>query len=435
MALGGGSFIAQNKILPGSYINVVSSAASNPSLSDRGIAAVGINTGWGAAGKVFEISNADFQKNSLQLLGLPYTDPKLKGLREIFLHASTVLAFRLDGSGDTASNDFATAKFPGTVGNSIKITIRQNVDDDSKFDVLTFVGSSQVDSQTVSSADDLAPNDFVTFKPSASLAATAASSLSGGSDSDIDAEAHQSLLDALEAHSFNTLACVSNTQSVKALYAAFCKRLRDEMGQKCQVVVHNLNADYEGVINVKNSPSDNGSAAYDLVWWVTGVAAGTPVNSSASNMLYDGEFTIDSSLSQRQLEAAIEAGEFTFHNVGNNVRVLTDINSLVTLSDTKGSSFKSNQTIRVIDQIANDIAVLFNSKYLGSVPNDDSGRSALWMDIVKHHSDLLSSRAIQDFKDEDISVNQGDSPTSVVVSDAITPVHAMEKLYMTVTVS
>lgn len=435
MALGGGSFIAQNKILPGSYINVVSSAASNPSLSDRGIAAVGINTGWGVSGEIFEISNADFQKNSLQIFGLPFDHVKLKGLRDLFLHASTLLAFRLDGGGDTASNDFATALYPGTVGNSIKITVRQNVDDDTKFDVITFVGSSQVDSQTVSSADDLVPNKFVTFKSSAVLSATAASSLSGGTDSDIDGEAHQSLLDALEAHSFNALACVSDNQSVKALYAAFCKRVRDEMGQKCQVVVHNFNADYEGVINVKNSVADVNASGAELVWWVTGVAAGTPVNSSASNMLYDGEYSINSSLSQKQLESAIQSGEFTFHKVGNNVRVLTDINSLVSLSDTKGSAFKSNQTIRVIDQIANDIAVIFNSKYLGSAPNDDSGRSALWMDIVKHHSELLNSRAIQDFKDEDISINQGDSPTSVVVTDAITPVHAMEKLYMTVTVS
>ena len=53
-----------------------------------------------------------------------------------------------------------------------------------------------------------------------------------------------------------------------------------------------------------------------------------------------------------------------FHNVNGDVRILEDIDSLITVSDTKGDVFKSNQTIRVCDQIANDTAVLFNTRYL-----------------------------------------------------------------------
>lgn len=115
--------------------------------------------------------------------------------------------------------------------------------------------------------------------------------------------------------------------------------------------------------------------------------------------------------------------------------MLEDINSLVTVSDNKGEIFKDNQTIRVIDQIANDIAVLFNTKYLGVVPNDAAGRISLWSDIVKHHEQLQDIRAIEEFSDEDVTVMQGNSKKSVVVNDAVTVVNAMAKLYMTVTVS
>ena len=38
MALGGGTFLVQNKILPGAYINFISVANASASLSDRGIA-------------------------------------------------------------------------------------------------------------------------------------------------------------------------------------------------------------------------------------------------------------------------------------------------------------------------------------------------------------------------------------------------------------
>ena len=135
------------------------------------------------------------------------------------------------------------------------------------------------------------------------------------------------------------------------------------------------------------------------------------------------------------MAAAIKAGEFTLHKVGSDVRVLEDINSMVTTSDTQGDIFKDNQTIRVIDQIANDIAVLFNTKYLGVVPNDNAGRTSLWSDIVKHHQQLNDIRAIEDFADSDVSVAQGNTKKSVVVTDAVTVVNAMGKLYMTVTVA
>ena len=234
--------------------------------------------------------------------------------------------------------------------------------------------------------------------------------------------------------SFNALGCLSTTDAIKGLYVNFCKRLRDEMGKKFQVVVYNKAADYEGVVNVKNAVTDTGAAGSELVYWVTGVIAGTAVNASALNKKYDGEFAVNVAYTQSQLETAIRSGEFTLHQVGDDVRVLSDINSLVTTSDTKGDIFKDNQTIRVIDQIANDIAVLFNTKYLGVVPNDNAGRISLWADIVQHHQNLQTIRAIENFTDADVAVAQGETKKAVVVTDAVTVVNAMEKLYMTVTI-
>ena len=61
--LGGGTFTAQNKILPGSYINFVSLNKANAGLSDRGIVTMPLILDWGESDKVVEITNADFQKN------------------------------------------------------------------------------------------------------------------------------------------------------------------------------------------------------------------------------------------------------------------------------------------------------------------------------------------------------------------------------------
>lgn len=427
--LGGGTFVTQNKVLPGSYINFVSLAKASATLSNRGIVAMPLELDWGVESAVFEVTKADFQKNSLKIFGYAYTDEKMKGLRDLFMNIKTLYAYRLTSGGNKATNTFATAKFGGIRGNDLKIVIQANVDVPADFDVKTVLGTTVVDEQTVSSAAELVANDYVTFKTGAKLAVTASTPLTGGTNGTVDGTAHQAALDKFEAYSFNALGVVTTDEVTKGLYVNFAKRLRDEVGQKFQVVVHNKAADYEGVVNVKNNATESTAA---LVYWVTGIIAGCEVNKSNLNKKYDGEFTVEADYTQAQLEAAIKAGEFALHKVGSDIRVLSDINSLVTVSDTKGEIFKDNQTVRVMDQIANDIAVLFNTKYLGNVPNDAAGRISLWSDIVKHHEQLAEIRAIEDFSDADVVVSQGDTKKSVVVQDAVTVVNAMAQLYMTV---
>ena len=123
MALGGGTFVTQNKTLPGAYINFVSAAAASATLSDRGIATMPLELDWGKEGEVFEVTNGDFQKNSMEIFGYEYTNDKLKGLRDLFLGARTLYAYRLNGGGTKASNTYAEALYGGTRGNDLKIVL------------------------------------------------------------------------------------------------------------------------------------------------------------------------------------------------------------------------------------------------------------------------------------------------------------------------
>ena len=171
MALGGGTFTSQNKELPGAYINFVSAASASAALSDRGIATMPLELDWGIEGEVFEVTNEDFQKNSLKLFGYAFDSPKMLGLNDLFMGAKTLYAYRLNGGGDKAANTYATAKYCGVRGNDLKIVIQKNADDASKYDVTTYFGTVKVDTQTVAKAADLVANDYVTFK-AADLAIT-----------------------------------------------------------------------------------------------------------------------------------------------------------------------------------------------------------------------------------------------------------------------
>lgn len=434
--LGGGKFTIQNKKLPGTYINFVSATKASQNMSERGIAAVALELNWGNDTDIFSVNAEDFVKNSLKIFGYNYADEALKKLRELFINVKTLHIYRLNNAGDKATNTFATAKYSGTRGNDLRVVIVQNIDDPSMFDVSLYLGTTLVDKQTVASSADLIDNDFVVWNKNAELAPNAGISLAGGTNGTVDGEAHQTFLDKLETYGFNALCCASSDNTIKQLYINYTKRMRDEIGVKFQTVVHNAtNADYEGIVNVKNEiVTDVVSEKINAIYWVTGIIASCAINKSNTNKIYDGEYEIAVNYTQSQLEECLDRGEFVLHKVGDDVRVLEDINSLVTLTDEKGEDFKSNQTIRVIDQVATDISTLFNTRYLGNVQNNASGRVSLWNDIVSLYKQYYQLQAIEDFDSTEIVVEQGDDRKSVVVDGNIKPVNCMSKLYMTVVI-
>lgn len=432
--LGGGTFNAQNKKLPGTYINFASASRASASLSDRGIVAIPLLMDWGAADEVFEVSNEKFVNNSLKIFGYDYSHDKMKGLRDLFKNTKKLYAYRLNGKGTKATNTYAEAKYPGIRGNDLKIIISKNVDDETKFDVKTVLEFKEMDVQTVKNSSELVANDWVTFK-SAELQETASTPLASGTNgTEVTTSEYQAFLNAIESYSFNALGCPVEDAKINELFVTFTKRMRDEVGAKFQTVVYRKPADYEGVISVENEVTDDVNKA-SVVYWTTGAQAGCAVNKSLTNTAYDGEFKIKVDYTQSQLADALESGKFIFHNVTGEVRVLEDINTFTSVTDEKSIDFSNNQTIRVIDQIANDVAALFNTKYLGKIPNNASGRISLQSDVVAIHRALEDIQAIENFSADDIVVAQGDTKKSVVLTDKITGINAMSQLYMSCVIS
>lgn len=426
MALGGGSFLTQNKILPGSYINFVSAASSNANISDRGYAAVAVELDWGEEEKIFAVTANEFMTDSMKIFGYGYGDEKLTGIREVFLNAATVYFYRLN-KGEKAECKFAKAKYSGKRGNDIEIEVNEN---SGKYTVTTFMAGEEVDSQEVTSVSEIKDNDFVVFKKEAVFSGSEKVSLTGGSNGSVSSSAHQTFLDKLESISINTLGCLSDDESIKKLYVQYTKNMRDDYGVKFQTVVHKYEAEYEGVINVENDAEEG--EKYSLVWWVTGAAAGCEINESLTNKLYDGEYGVFTDYKQSELEEGIKKGKFMFHLNGDEVRVLEDINSYTEFKSGKDSNFGENQIIRLLDQTGNDIAVMFNEYYLGKVQNNAAGRTAFWNDIVTYNRELESLGVIENFVPEDVIVEMGKDKKTVSVTNPITPVCAMAKLYMTV---
>lgn len=434
MALGGGIWVTQNKVLNGTYINFISAARASTTLSDRGYVALAMELDWGKDEEVFTVTQEDFQKDSLKIFGYAYDSDELKGLRDLFKNATTLYAYKLN-KGVKASNTFATAKYSGTKGNYIKIVIAKNVDNESLFDVTTYLKTKEIETQTVSVSSELVNNDYIDFK-NAPLAETS-TTLTGGTNGEaITGTEYQVFLDKIESYNFNVLGCLSTTESIKSLFVAFTKRMRDSVGAKFQTVLYKYEkCDYEGIISVDNSIVGENDLESSLVYWTIGAEGGCAVNKTVENKKYDGEFTVNTNYTQTQLIAGIKAGKFIFHRVSDDIRVLNDINTLTNYTTEKGEDFASNQVMRVLDQVANDTAILFNTKYIGQFPNDASGRISLWNDIVDLAKKLEKIRAIQEFSSDNVVVEKGETKRAVLVTQTINPTVAMGQLYMAVYVA
>lgn len=428
MAWGAGGFTAYNKVLPGTYINYISLSSASVAASERGTAALGLELPWGEEGKILRLTTEELTGQSQTLFGCDATSEALRPLREALLNASTVLCYRLNGGGTKASCTLATAKYSGTAGNRLRLTVEADADEPTDYVVKTYLDAALVDTQTVSTAAELTDNDYLSFVTTGSLTENAGLALTGGTDGEVTAASHQQFLNLLEAESFDTLGYAGTQEEIKRLYAQYTTRLR-ENGAKFQTVLYQFAADHEGVVNVGNACEGENPAA--LVYWVTGLCAGTAANETAFNAVYDGEYTVSANLTMTDLEERIRTGVFTLHKVGSELRVLKDCNSLVNLTAEKGEVFRDNRTIRVLDGIAKDTASLFMTSYMGKIPNTAAGRSALRADMVKLLRSLYESGAIDNFETDDVTVKTGEDKTSVIVSVAVEIPGAMEKLYMT----
>lgn len=421
MALGGGTFTSHNKVLPGAYYNVISAARASSSLGERGVVALPIALQWGNEG-VLTVTAEDFQKDSLALLGYAYDAAELAPVRDVFKNAQKAHIFNLADKGAVAAFcNYGTAKKAGTRGNALQVVIQKNIDNESLFDVTLYFDNTIVFEQTAATVADLSENDFVTWSSQA-LAVTAGIPFTGGEDGTVDAAAHQKAIDAFETYNFNVLIAPADAID---LYVAFTKRMRDQVGVKFQTVIPEVtNPDYYGIVQL---PEEQAAAVY----WVGGALAGCAINKSNTNKLYDGEGEVTCNHTQTELEECIKSGVFVLHKVEDEIRVLTDINSFVSFTQDTNDLFASNQTIRVVDQCANDDARAFNKYFLGKVQNDQSGRVTFWNDIVTRRKEMADMRAIEAYDTDLLTVDAGKGKGDVVVSNAITIIGTMEKLYMT----
>lgn len=442
--MAGGTWKSQNKRQPGVYINVRSNMKPGSKTGNRGVVAICEPLSWGPEGQFMTIPAGE--ESYVPYIGYGREHSKALFLREIFKGSDRTappektLLYRAKGKDArkaTAASDIihASAKYTGTRGNDISLNISADPDEEGASMVQTIVDGEIKDSQLVKAVTELRGNDWVDFGGEGTLAATTGIPLTGGTDGTVDAAAHAEFLVALEPYLFNVLIYDGADEIVQRAYAEFITRIREKVGRKCQAVMSGVHLDYEGIVSVGNGvvlADGTHISSRQATWWAGGAEAGAAYNESLVYAQYPDAVEAEPALTSDQIDEALAGGQLVFFREFNSVKVVSDINTLTTFTDEKNEVFSLNQVIRTIDTVANDIYMNFSLNIIGKMQNNDAGRDLIKSWIVGYLNEIQANGGIQEFKAGDVSVEAGEAINAVVITVAIQPVAAIEKIYITV---
>lgn len=448
--MAGGTFLSQNKVRPGAYINFKAVPKSSMTTGDRGIVAVGLTLNWGKEGELIEVLSSDLlDGSSKKAVGFTAFDEESKLLAGALSYAYKALVYKMNTGGVKASATVEgsklaiTAKYNGTLGNKIIIAIEKA---DEIYTVITYVDGETVDTQKVTQISELEANDYVIFSKNdelvadSELAETAGTALSGGENGvAVESVAYPAMLKLLNMAHWQTMACFSSEAAIKKNVLTFIKQMRDDEGRYVQAVLSDYDgADYEGVINLINGVTVDGVdfTKEEAAAIVAGMTAGANFNESNTARKVTGATKIIGELTNTEIIKALGQGKFLFStNSKGEVKVEQDINSLHTYTKERNYNFSKNRVIRTLDEIGTTTKETWEDTYMGKVDNNGTGRSLFKADLVSYGNELQRLSGIQEFNgSDDIEISQGNDLDSVLVTWGVKPVDSMEKLYMTVNV-
>lgn len=437
--MAGGIFTGQNKIRPGAYINFKSVAKPTGKVGSRGISTIPLILGWGPSDKLIEINSSDISDGKiLNKIGYYGYETEVIPIKEALKNSYKCLAFRVDTNGQKATATIeplnVVAKYPGVVGNRISIIIKES---NSKFEVRTLLDTKVVDSQIATNVEELKGNDWVDFAGTGKLVANAGIKLTSGSNGTESEENYSKYLELINNKVFNTMGVYTTNNSIKEKITSFIKQSREEKGKKVQAVINDYAANYEGIISVDQGYKTENEVidVNGFVGYVTGLTAGAALNKSNTYSVIPGAIDIINPKTDTQIEEGIQKGKFIISfRQDESVVVETDINTFTEFSVDKSRDFSKNRVVRTLDDINNSIKNMFEQTYLGKVDNNEAGRTSFKSDIISYLKELNKLGAIEEFKNEDVIINQGQDIDSVLVDVGVKPIDAMEKLYMTVAV-
>ena len=146
-----------------------------------------------------------------------------------------------------------------------------------------------------------------------------------------------------------------------------------------KAVIPNSASDNEGIINFTTASITTDDSTYTAESFcsrIAGILASTPYTMSATYTELS-DVNDCTTLTNAEMDTAVEAGEFIILNDGTKVKTGRAVNSLVTLTDTKSSQYTKIRIVAIMDKIKRDIKTTIQDSYLGVVANTYGNKTVL----------------------------------------------------------
>ena len=481
--MAGGTWRIQNKVRPGVYINV--KGDGKPVLTTslgRLLMFQNKPLGWGKKGIIELTATSDFTA----LTGHKNTDEVLAPVHESLKNAETVLLLNdFDGGTKSTSTKAGVytinAKYEGEQGNNISVSfVPSPLVDDAKtqdITVTTLFGTKQVDQAKITlplankeaiTAAELTDekqlevhNDYVdiTFGTNPAdvtkelkgngeyplytaifngLTQNAANvSLAGGSNGTNKVVDDMNDYLENEFYAVATTAGWDESSNIHKLLVEEIKLLRENVGIKVRGVVPNSTGvvyNYEGVSTVLNGYVLNDGTVITpniATARFAGMSASATPDQALTYTQLDDAAEAKPKLNNDKTIEALKAGQIVFTTrAGSRVVIEQDINSLTKFTSIKPKDFSKNRIIRTLDEICTNTTQTFETSFLGKVSNNEAGRNVFKANRIGYLTGLQNQNMIRDFENSDLTLSQGDEKDAVLMELYVTPVDAMEKLYV-----
>lgn len=481
--MAGGTWRIQNKVRPGVYINV--KGDGKPVLTTplgRLLMFQNKPLGWGKKGIIELTATSDFTA----LTGHKNTDQVLAPVYEALKDAETVLLLNdFDGGAKSTSTKEGVytinAKYEGEQGNNISVSfVPSPLVDDAKtqdITVTTLFGTKQVDQAKITlplankeaiTAAELTDekqlevhNDYVdiTFGTNPAdvtkelkgngeyplytaifngLTQNAANvSLTGGSNGTNKVVDDMNDYLENEFYAVATTAGWDESSNIHKLLVEEIKLLRENVGIKVRGVVPNESGavyNYEGISTVLNGYVLNDGTVITpniATARFAGMSASATPDQALTYTQLDDAAEAKPKLNNDKTIEALNAGQIVFTTrSGERVVIEQDINSLTKFTSIKPKDFSKNRIIRTLDEICTNTTQTFETSFLGKVSNNEAGRNVFKANRIGYLTGLQNQNMIRDFENSDLTLSQGDEKDAVLMELYVTPVDAMEKLYV-----
>ena len=194
----------------------------------------------------------------------------------------------------------------------------------------------------------------------------------------------------LEGTLWDYLAVPGISATDAATMAPWVTGLKDNKGKRVKAVLPHVAGNHEAIINFSTDNIVIGSithAATDKCARIAGLLAGTPLNMSATYAVLS-EVTDVPHLTNTQFNTNIAAGQLVLMNDGKKVKIARSVNSLTTLTTTKGSDWQKIKLVDIMDQIYTDITGTIADNYTGKYPCDYDHKCLLITAILGYFDGL-----------------------------------------------